>query len=149
MEPVLSWHVKIDADKDFVPTDDRYIGTHTARKNISAKVRLWNNRRGTSDVEPLENFTVRAQFQDAEDAALLKYLTFEDAKRGEIKINLFPDHVLLLLKKGTRLSGKANNGLEEDSDENFFEFKISLNTPENIFMKENDLKNLYLEVVHC
>lgn len=147
MAPILTWHVKLKDEETFSPTKNKFIGTHTARENITATIQLWNNRRGTTNVDDLEDFTIRLDFQDEEDSALLKYVLIKDQDDNMIGSQNFGKHILFNLPPNIVISGKANNGVMSENRKNYLEFKLIFQTPNNIQLKENDLKTLYLEVV--
>lgn len=146
-EPILTWYTRVDDSADFIPTEEKYLGTYTARKNIAVRIQLWNNRFGIEDVKDLKNFSVKVFFQDAEDSSLLKYLTFEDKDGNTIEMENFGKFILVKFPNDFTLEGKANNGITNENKKNYTEFKIVFNAPETTQLKEGDLKNIYLEVI--
>ena len=146
-DPILSWRVKTDSSSDFVSTNEKYVGTYTARKNIVIRVQLWNNRAGLEDVSDLKDFTVKIFFQDVEDSTLLNYLFAEEANGDPMQLENFGKFLTVKFPIDTTLEGKANNGITNESKKNYIEFKLVFKAPENAQLKEGDLKNLYLEVI--
>lgn len=143
----LTWYTKLEGEEIFSPSKERFVGTHTPRNNVALKIQLWNNRLGIKDAGDLKNFTIQLKFQDEEDISLLKYFRAKDANGNKIDVQLYDDHALLALPVGLVISGKANNGITIENRENYYEFQLSLETPENVHLKENDFKSLYLDIV--
>ena len=146
-DPILSWHVKVDDADDFVSTRERYVGTYTGRKKIAVRIQLWNNKSGIEDVNDLKDFDVKIFFQDLEDSSLLNYISTEDKEGNLMRMENLGKFLLLKFPVDTTLEGKANNGITNESKKNCVEFKIIFQAPENVHLKEGDLKNLHLEVI--
>lgn len=146
MSPILTWHVKLPSETEYAPTSEKYLGTASSVKELEVSLRLWNNRYGTEDVSDLKSFAVRLSFSCVEDSALLKYCSL---KLNSVPLDgqLVGGHMIYALPNGVWLSGKANNGISADNTANYKDFILSFNTPGDIQLKENDLKNLYVEVV--
>ena len=144
-KPILSWQIKQKNGEKFYTATDEYIGDYSRRSKIDYIIRIWNNRLGLEDVEDFENFCIKLAFQDKEDASLLPYLTI---KIDGLKLNLesYVDYSLLVFPHKVKLSGAKNDGSSENKD-NYAEFELIFETPEDVRLKESDLKSLYLEIL--
>lgn len=144
-KPILSWQIKQKNGEKFYTATDEYIGNYSRRSKIDYIIRIWNNRLGLEDVEDFENFCIKLAFQDKEDVSLLPYLTI---KIDGLKLNLesYVDYSLLVFPHKVKLSGAKNDGSSENKD-NYAEFELIFETPENVRLKESDLKSLYLEIL--
>lgn len=144
-KPVLSWQVKTAEESDFYAASDEYIGTYTRKNGIDVHIRLWNNRLGSETVENLDNFSVKIAFQDKEDSILLQYLTVKYEEQV-LAMNSYSDYALIVFPTKISLSGSTNDGTSENRD-NYVEFELLFQAPNDVRLKESDLKSLYLEVV--
>lgn len=144
-KPILSWQIKQKNGEKFYTATDEYIGDYSRRSKIDYIIRIWNNRLGLEDVEDFENFCIKLAFQDKEDTSLLPYLTI---KIDGLKLNLesYVDYSLLVFPHKVKLSGTKNDGSSENKD-NYAEFELIFETPEDVRLKESDLKSLYLEIL--
>lgn len=143
-KPRITWFVKEDGG--YVPKQEHHAGTYTPDNPIVLHLQVWNNRWGTEDVETIENPVLNFYFDTFEDKSLLERckITFDE-------INLAP----LIIKGekataiiGRPLSGKKNNGDEESvaNRDNFIDIKFEFRA-DGYRLKENDLKNIYFEIV--
>ena len=144
-KPVLSWQVKTAEESDFYAASDEYIGTYTRKSGIDVRIRLWNNRLGSETVEDLDNFSIKIAFQDKEDSILLQYLTVKYDEQV-LAMNSYSDYALIVFPTKISLSGSTNDGTSENKD-NYVEFELLFQAPNDVRLKESDLKSLYLEVV--
>ena len=144
-KPVLSWQVKTAEESDFYAASDEYIGTYTRKSGIDVHIRLWNNRLGSEAVEDLDNFSIKIAFQDKEDSVLLQYLTVKYDEQV-LAMNSYSDYALIVFPTKVSLSGSTNDGTSENKN-NYVEFELLFSAPENVRLKESDLKSLYLEAV--
>ena len=142
---VLSWQVKTSEESDFYAASDEYIGTYTRKSGIDVRIRLWNNRLGSEAVEDLDNFSIKIAFQDKEDSILLQYLTVKYEEQI-LAMNSYSDYALIVFPTKISLSGSTNDGTSENRD-NYVEFELLFQAPNDVRLKESDLKSLYLEVV--
>ena len=143
----LTWLVKVDEDAGYSPAVERFIGTHTPRSAIKANIQLWNNRRGVAAVEDLKSFAIRLSFQDAEDSILLNHLVVMNEDGVNIPLQILGDSAIMNTPANLVVSGTANNGVPSECKSNYYEFTLLFNPKSNIRLKENDLKNLFLEVI--
>ena len=142
---VLSWQIKTAEESDFYAASDEYIGTYTRKSGIDVRIRLWNNRLGSEAVEDLDNFSIKIAFQDKEDSILLQYLTVKYDEQV-LAMNSYSDYALIVFPTKISLSGSTNDGTSENKD-NYVEFELLFQAPNDVRLKESDLKSLYLEVV--
>ena len=142
---VLSWQIKTAEESDFYAASDEYIGTYTRKSGIDVRIRLWNNRLGSEAVEDLDNFSIKIAFQDKEDSILLQYLTVKYDEQV-LAMNSYSDYALIAFPTKISLSGSTNDGTSENKD-NYVEFELLFQAPNDVRLKESDLKSLYLEVV--
>lgn len=147
MSSVITWNVRLDDEKDFTNTPERYLGTAAAGKGLNARLRLWNNRYGTSDEATLRNFAIRGSFSSIEDSALLKYCTLS-FEGNVLPSQITGNHVIFTVPKTLQLKGTANNGLTSENKSHYADFDFSFTVPGEARIKENDLKDMYLEVIH-
>lgn len=141
----LSWQIKTAEESDFYAASDEYIGTYTRKNGIDVHIRLWNNRLGSEAVEDLNNFSIKIAFQDKEDSILLQYLTVKYDEQV-LAMNSYSDYALIVFPTKISLSGSTNDGTSENKD-NYVEFELLFQAPNDVRLKESDLKSLYLEVV--
>ena len=144
-KPVLSWQVKTAEESDFYAASDEYIGTYTRKSGIDVRIRLWNNRLGSETVEDLDNFSIKIAFQDKEDSILLQYLTVKYDEQV-LAMNSYSDYALIVFPAKISLSGSTNDGTSENKD-NYVEFELLFQAPDDVRLKESDLKSLYLEIL--
>ena len=141
----LEWFVK--KDNTYEQLDEIYAGSYTDKKPISVTMQLWNNRWGTSDAEPLTDFYMLMSFKNKEDSVLLDYC---NVTMGETTLTKTRsgDKVILGIPTGTKISGTKNNGKESNpkNSDHFINLKFTFDAfGQNL--KENDLKELYLEII--
>lgn len=145
-EPVLTWHVKMPKEIEYTPADEKYLGTASSLKELEVSLRLWNNRYGMEDAPDLKSFAIRLSFGTLEDSALLKFCSM---RMNGIPLNgqTVGGQLLFVPASGVQISGKANNGLTADNAANYKDFVLTIKIPEDARLKENDLKNLFVEVI--
>ena len=144
-EPVITWYIQTEDSNKMTPQNSAYIGTCTKDHGVTASFQVWNNRYGTTDVSSLENFSIQIGFEHTEDEVILQYCTLINGSSSLTRV----------IKSGRAIfhidrviSGKKNNGSVSDNPENFLEFTFKFTTPANSHFKENDLKNMYIEIVN-
>ena len=143
-KPKISYHI-LNADDTYTKQNSVYAGTYTGNEELSVTFRIWNNYRGTEDVEDLENFNIVAHFLTEEDNALLPYLTIavNDMQLSSIiednaYVGTFVDPVVL--------SGSANTGSEEYA-QNYIPVTVTFKADAGAYLKAHDLKSLVIEIV--
>ena len=145
---ILSWYTKLENESNYAPTQEKFIGTYTALTPLKVNIQLWNNRYGEEDTDDLKNFSLRLGFRSFEDSALLDkaQLTLTSGQilpgqiTGDKKVFILPNNVII--------SGRKNNGEINENEDNFISFVLEFNLDTKIQLKENDLKDMYLEVVN-
>lgn len=142
----LSWLVKSFNDTTYQDTDDYYAGTHTPKENLHLVIQLWNNRAGTTRAGSMSNFAIKVTFMNDEDKYLLKYLKAANSDGNALTVEQYVDHAIIVPDAST-LSGSINNGVPSENADNFYEFQLIFSPPDTAQLKENDLKNMFLQVV--
>ena len=145
-KPKISYFVQADTGL-YTKQNSAYIGTYTGTETLSVNLRIWNNYRGTEDVEYLENFNLILYFLTEEDNALLKYITLTETTRDrEIPVTLEEDTLVGRFLDPVILSGKANTGSVEYTN-NYIDITVSFKTGAEAYLKDHDLKSLVLDIV--
>ncbi|MCY7866129.1 hypothetical protein P8918_13435 [Bacillus spizizenii] len=144
-KPRISWFVK-DSEGSFMAKEEHHAGTYTKQDKIAVDIQVWNNRWGVEDVEPLVDPVLNFYFDTLEDSSLLHLCKIIIDDMGSVPLVIKGERASARI--GRTLSGKKNNG-----DDNLvsnqacyinvrFEFEA-----EDYRLKENDLKNIYFELV--
>jgi len=145
-QPVLTWYVKMPKEIEYTPADEKYLGTASSLKELEVSLRLWNNRYGQEEVPDLKHFALRLSFGSLEDTSLLQFCSM---RMNGIPLSgqITSGRLLFVPASGVQISGKANNGLTADNAANYKDFVLTIKIPEDARLKENDLKNLFVEVI--
>lgn len=145
-KPILTWYVKLPSETEYTAANEKYLGAVSSRRKINVSLRLWNNRYGKDDTEDLKSFAVRLSFYSLEDSALFKFCSL---KMNDISLEgqIVGGRMIFAMPSGTQLSGKANNGLTADNPSNYKDYILTFAVPEEVQLKENDLKNLFVEII--
>ena len=144
-KPIISYHV-LNTDDTYTKQSSVYAGTYTGNDAIAVNLRIWNNFRGTEDVEDLENFNIVVHFLTEEDNVLLKYISLAVTDEIEIPVILENDALVGTFVDPVILSGRANTGSDEYTS-NYVNITVSFNAGANAYLKDHDLKSLVLEIV--
>lgn len=144
---MITWSVKNDSEKDYTTAPERYLGSIDSNNTITAYLRLWNNRYGTKDEAVLKNFAIQASFSTLEDTSLLKYCSIS-YNNDKLSSQIIGNKVIFTVPSSIQLKGTANNGLTKENEDHYVDFVFTFAAPEDAQLKENDFKNLFLEVVH-
>lgn len=145
-DPKITWFVK-NTSGNFVADDTYYAGSYVqGTKPLSATIRIWNNRCGTTNVQDLKNLSLILYFSNMEDSSLLPYLSVSTKdEAGTVVIT--NNRAAVTFVNPVTLSGKANNGDEKKYESNFIDITISFDvTTTEQRLKTHDIKNLYIEV---
>lgn len=143
--PKITWYAKMKDDLKFSQQKTIYAGTCTCNDSITVNIQVWNNRYGLTEVDMLKNFNFVMYFKDLEDSALLENCSIY-YKEEKISLNIENKKIIFNLNKD--ISGKENDGSSTNQNNvgNFIAFDFVFeNTSQRI--KENDLKQLVLEIV--
>lgn len=146
-KPILTWYVKLPTELEHTATNEKYLGTASSLHSIEVSLRLWNNRYGKEDVADLKSFAIRLSFSSLEDSALLKFCALK-MNNVPLEGQIVGGRLIFSIASGVQLSGKANNGLTADNGANFKDFVLTITIPKDAQLKENDLKNLFAEVIY-
>lgn len=144
-DPKISWFVK-DPDGIFVPQNEYHAGTYTKADKIVVDFQIWNNRWGVEDVKELTNPVLNFYFDTIEDATLLNLCKITVDEYDNIPLMIKEQKASAVL--GRSLSGVKNNGDETAAANrnNFVNIRFEFDAAD-YRLKENDLKNLYFELV--
>lgn len=145
---ILSWYTKLENESNYVPTQEKFIGTYTALTPLKVNIQLWNNRYGEEDTDDLKNFSLRLGFRSFEDSALLDKAQLTLASGQILPGQITGDKKIFILPNNVIISGRKNNGEVNENEDNFISFILEFNLDTKIQLKENDLKDMYLEVVN-
>lgn len=141
----ITWYAKQDSNAYQADTEF-YAGTYTKEKNLSVDIQIWNNRWGISDVDDIKDAVLNFYFETIEDSALLKNCTISVNNSDQLTTVVKGTKGSVVLNK--TLSGKKNDGNDDNTlnSENFINITFSFNAP-NYILKENDIKNLYFDII--
>jgi len=145
---ILSWYTKLENESNYAPTQEKFIGTYTALTPLKVNIQLWNNRYGEEDADDLKNFSLRLGFRSFEDSALLDKAQLMLASGQILPGQITGDKKIFILPNNVIISGRKNNGEVNENEDNFISFVLEFNLDTKIQLKENDLKDMYLEVVN-
>ena len=146
-QPKLTWYVQLTEENKYSAEDEKYIGTYSLYSPIIAYLRLWNNRYGSEEVESLRNFALRLSFDSYEDSVFLPFCTMFVGTE-ELPANVAGKYALFTIPRTKSISGKKNNGNESENKENYLDFTLKFRVDDKTARsKENDIKNLSIEVV--
>ena len=145
---ILSWYTKLEDESNYAPSIEKFIGTYTALTPLKVNIQLWNNRYGEEDTDDLKNFSLRLGFRNFEDSALLDKAQITLASGQILPGEIAGDKKVFFLPNSVTLSGRKNNGEVNENEDNFLSFVLEFNLDTKIILKENDLKDMYLEVVN-
>ena len=144
-KPIITYHV-LNMDDTYTKQNSVYAGTYTGDEALSVNLRIWNNFRGTEDVEDLEHFNIVARFLTEEDNALLPYISLAITDQIEIP-GVIEDNALVgMFVDEVTLSGKANTGSDEYTS-NYINVTVSFKADAGAYLKDHDLKSLVLDIV--
>ena len=144
-KPKISWFVK-EQDGLYAPKEEHHAGTYNNEEKIIVDIQVWNNRWGVEDVETLRSPVLNFYFDTIEDSALLELCKVSFDDMGEVPLIIRGNKASARI--GRDLSGKKNNGDDNDENnaQNFVNIRFEFDA-EGHRLKENDLKNVYFEVV--
>ena len=145
---ILSWYTKLENESNYAPTQEKFIGTYTALTPLKVNIQLWNNRYGEEDTDDLKNFSLRLGFRSFEDSALLDKAQLTLASGQILPGQITGDKKIFILPNNVIISGRKNNGEVNENEDNFISFVLEFNLDTKIQLKENDLKDMYLEVIN-
>ena len=147
MEPIITYSVKISESEKYQDTFDIYGGTYTPQSPVVIDMQIWNNKYGLESVDDLEDFILNFYFDNIEDSVLLEYIQVEQGGTQLLPISIANRIATVNFLDKVILSGKANDGSEENID-NYISLKIIFDIPDkNISLKNLDIKSLYFEIV--
>lgn len=145
-KPIITWQTRLPEDVTYSNENNFFAGTYHPNTNMTVQFLIWNNRGGTTKVEDLKSFSITVGFESLEDTALLQFLSGElngisvsPTINNSVATFTAPDTIVI--------SGKKNNGLVSDSDDNYAFFSLSLSVPKVYQLKPNDLKTMTLDVI--
>lgn len=145
-DPKITWYAKLNKESQYEETNDYYAGSYTPGHPIDVDIQIWNNRFGLEDVANLADFYIVISFEHVEDSALFDYCTIvlDDAniiplkKSGKKAILELPDTVVL--------SGTKNDGTLDNNKDHYINIEFQFDA-EGSKLKENDLKDMYFQII--
>ena len=143
-KPKITYHV-LETDDTYVSKNNTYIGTYTGDEPLSVNLRIWNNYRGTEDVEDLTDFNLVLRFLTEEDNKLLPYIALSVTNQIEIPCIVENNALVGTFFDPVVLSGQANTGSDEYVT-NYVNITITFHAPD-AYLKDHDLKSLVLDIV--
>ena len=144
-QPKITYHL-LNADDTYTKQSSVYAGTYTGNEAIEINLRIWNNYRGTEDIEDLENFSIVARFLTEEDNALLRYISLSITDEIEIPSIIENNALIGTFIDPVTLSGQANTGSEEYT-RSYIPITVTFNPAPGAYLKDHDLKSLVIEIV--
>ncbi|PTY92868.1 hypothetical protein [Heyndrickxia sporothermodurans] len=144
-QPKISWFVK-EQDGSFMSKEEHHAGTYTKQEQVVVEFQVWNNRWGVEDVLPLADPVLNFYFDTLEDSSLLHLCKITIDDMGVVPLVIKGEKASARI--GRTLSGKQNNGDANsiDNTDNYVTVKFEFSA-EDYRLKENDLKNVYFELV--
>lgn len=144
-KPRISWFVK-ESDGSFIAKEEHHAGTYDRQEKVAVEIQVWNNRWGVEDVESLRDPVLNFYFDTLEDSSLLHLCKISIDDMGFVPLVIRGEKASARI--GRSLSGKRNNGdaNEVSNQECYINIRFEFET-EEYRLKENDLKNLYFELV--
>jgi hypothetical protein len=142
-EPIITWFVK-NEEENFIPREEYNAGIYTKGKKLIVEMQVWNNRWGIEDVDDLKNPVINLYFETLEDSVLLNMCKISVDEVENMPLIITGQKASVFINKD--IKGTQNNGDQEESNLNFINIKFEFEAP-NYRLKENDLKNLYFEIV--
>lgn len=147
LEPIITYSVKISESEKYQDTFDIYGGTYTPQSPVVIDMQIWNNKYGIESVNDLENFILNFYFENIEDSVFLEYIQVEQGGTQLLPTTIVDRTATVNFIDKVVLSGKANNGGKENTD-NYIQLKITFDIPDKtISLKNLDIKSLYFEIV--
>lgn len=141
----ITWYARQNKDA-YTADKNFYAGTYTRDKDLQVDIQIWNNRWGVKNVEDVKDAVLNFYFESQEDSALLKSCTI--AVGGTDKLSTVVKGTTGSVMLNRTLSGAKNDGDDTnvDNQDNFIDVTFIFSASDKI-LKENDIKNLYFEIV--
>lgn len=143
----LQWYIKKTTEKKYSPRNEVFAGTYNGFEPLKISARLWNNRYGEESVDDLRNFNLKLYFDTDEDQVLLNYCNVIINEKEQIPLTITSKYGIVALGSDIFISGAANNGIEEENKENYLTVDLTFDAPEDVRLKEQDIKNIYFEII--
>lgn len=145
--PIITYSARISDSGTYYDQDEIYGGTYTKNDPVSVDIQIWNNKFGLTEVQDLENFAINFYFSDLEDSTLLKYLKVVYNDTEDMILDIKDNVACATFFNSVVIKGTPNNGNESDTD-NYIKLKVTFDaTDDNIQLKSNDIKSLFVEIV--
>ena len=145
MSAKIDWFARVGTDK-FSAKKEFYAGTYTKKEPLTVELQVWNNRWGIAAVDNIDSAVINFYFDTLEDSALLKHCSLILDDREDLSIVIKNNMATAILNRS--LTGAANDGDETNSvnKNNFAKLTFKFDAGD-YQLKENDLKNLFFEVI--
>lgn len=140
----ITWLIK--ENSEYIPQKDYNAGIYSKEEKLKIEMQVWNNRFGITDSDNLVNPVLNFYFDSLEDSVLLEFCKIVIDDFDEVSLIIKDQKASARIMK--TLSGKANDGNSKDSANrnNFVNIRFEFDTGK-YNLKENDLKNLFFEIV--
>lgn len=145
-DPKITWYAKLNKETQYEETNDYYAGSYTPGHAIDVDIQIWNNRFGLNDVATLSDFYIVVSFDRVEDSSLFDYCTIvlNDANILPLKKN--GKKAILELPDTVKLSGTKNDGTLDSNTDHYMNLEFQFDA-EGAKLKENDLKDMYFQII--
>ena len=145
-DPKITWYAKLNKETQYEETNDYYAGSYTPGHAIDVDIQIWNNRFGLDDVATLSDFYIVVSFDRVEDSSLFDYCTIvlNDANISPLKKN--GKKAVLELPDTVKLSGTKNDGTLDSNVDHYMNLEFQFDA-EGTKLKENDLKDMYFQII--
>lgn len=146
-KPMITYSVKMLDENMYTDTSEYYAGTYIKSKPLKLLIRIWNNKYGIEEVEPLKDFAINFYFGSFEDAPLIQFVSVKYDTNKDANIEIVDNIAVCTFWESKVLSGAVNNGKDSDR-ENYIDLAVEFDTSgSDITLKNLDLKSLYMEIV--
>ena len=146
-KPMITYSVKAVDEKLYNDTSEYYAGTYTKNKPLQFLIRIWNNKYGIEEVEPLKDFAIKFYFGSFEDAPLIQFINVKYDTNKDTNIEIVDNIAVCTFWEPKILSGSVNNGKDSDKD-NYMDLAVEFDASgSEIALKNLDMKSLYMEIV--
>ena len=144
-KPNITWFVK--RDDSYIPLEEFHFGEYVFGDKMVIEMQIWNNRWSLTDVQDLEMPGIVIYFDTIEDSKLLEMCSIEvEGAPLDLYIENNQARAMLFTDEGRKIMGQSNNGLPTENPYNFVDITFKFSAGDKR-LKNNDLKNLYFELV--
>ncbi len=145
-DPKITWYAKLNKETQYEETNDYYAGSYTPGHAIDVDIQIWNNRFGLDDVATLSDFYIVVSFDRVEDSSLFDYCTIVLNDANIIPLKKNGKKAVLELPDTVKLSGTKNDGTLDSNVDHYMNLEFQFDA-EGTKLKENDLKDMYFQII--